>query len=61
MMRSRRRRRSRRRKRRRNKAEIRIGGRKVSVTNPYQNVGGGTGVGSESRAGYWHECQDERD
>ena len=29
-----------------------------SVTNPYQNVGGGTGIGSESRAGYWHECQD---
>jgi len=30
----------------------------ITVTNPYRNVGGGTGVRSESRAGYWQECQD---
>jgi len=28
------------------------------VTNPYWNVGGGTGIGSKNRAGYWHKCQD---
>jgi len=42
------------------KKTIRTAYQQVSVTNPYQNMGGGTGVGSESRAGYWHKCQDGR-
>ena len=32
----------------------------ATITNPYRNVSSGTGIGSERRARYWHECRERR-